>query len=94
MVSSILQQQVGATRRTCAKRRIMPMFSLASSNVTWSLTLVLWADQAVAVERLAAWRIGTKIRQEPCGLIVPSTILQAFGGWNCAHLSQRLSPSG
>jgi hypothetical protein len=39
-------------------------------------------------------RIGTNIRQEPCGLIVPSTILQAFGDWNCRHLSQRLSPSG
>jgi hypothetical protein len=56
-----------------------------------------WVAQTVegiALERLTAWRIGMKIRQDPCGLIVPSTTLQAFGGWNCTHLSQRLSPSG
>jgi len=48
----------------------------------------------IGIDRLIDCRIGTNIRQEPCGLIVPSTILQAFGGWNCTHLSQRLSPSG
>jgi len=50
--------------------------------------------EGIAIERLTAWRIGAKIRQDPCGLIVPSTTLQAFGGWNWTHLSQRLSPSG
>jgi hypothetical protein len=50
--------------------------------------------EGIVLERLTAWRMGMKIRQDPCGLIVPSTTLQAFGGWNCTHLSQRLSPSG
>jgi hypothetical protein len=40
------------------------------------------------------WRIGAKIRQDPSGLIGPSTILHASGGWNWVHLSQRLSSSG
>jgi hypothetical protein len=48
----------------------------------------------IGIDRLIDCRIGTKIRQLPCGLIVPSTTLQAFGGSNWAHLLQRLSPSG
>jgi hypothetical protein len=40
------------------------------------------AVEEIALERLTAWRIGAKIRHDPCGLIVPSTTLQAFGGWN------------
>jgi hypothetical protein len=57
-------------------------------------TWIAQAVEGIALERLTAWRIGAKIRQDPCGLIVPSTTLQAFGGWNRTHLSQRLSPSG
>jgi hypothetical protein len=44
--------------------------------------------------RTAACRIGMKMRQNPCGLIGPSTILQLSGAWYCRHLLQRLSPSG
>lgn len=45
-------------------------------------------------KRAADERIGMKIRQYPCGLMVPSTILQLLGGWNCAHLLHCLSPFG
>lgn len=31
---------------------------------------------------------------QPCGEIVPSTTLQADGGWNCLQFSQRWSPFG
>src|SRR5215469_13934978 len=31
---------------------------------------------------------------QPCGEIVPSTTLQADGGWNCLQFSQRCSPFG
>src|SRR5215831_4201704 len=31
---------------------------------------------------------------QPCGEIVPSTALQADGGWNCLQFSQRWSPFG
>ena len=58
------------------------------------LGMIAQATGNIGIDRLIDCRIGTNIRQEPCGLIVPSTILQAFGGWNCTHLSQRLSPSG
>jgi hypothetical protein len=50
--------------------------------------------EGIVADYLAACCFGMKIRQDPCGLMVPSTILQAFGGWNCTHLSQRLSPCG
>jgi hypothetical protein len=49
------------------------------ATATW----IAQAVERIALERLTAWRIGTKIRQDPCGLIVPSTTLQALGGWNC-----------
>jgi hypothetical protein len=63
---------------------------IAKHDRTWIGQVV----EGIALWGLTAWRIGTKIRQDPCGLIVPSTTLQAFGGWNWTHLSQRLSPSG
>jgi hypothetical protein len=49
------------------------------------------ADPRVGTD--ADWR-GEKRRQYPCGLIVPSTILQLLGGTNCAHLLHCLSPFG
>jgi hypothetical protein len=41
----------------------------------------------------ADWR-GAKIRQYPCGLIVPSTRLQLLGGRKWTHSLHRFSPFG
>src|SRR5215469_6412876 len=53
-----------------------------------------WQIQHDRIAQFVVCRISAKSRQEPCGLIGPSTILHAFGAWNCTHLSHRLSPSG
>jgi hypothetical protein len=35
-----------------------------------------------------------KREHQPCGLISPSTSLQAFGGWKLLHPSHRSAPFG
>jgi hypothetical protein len=36
----------------------------------------------------------TQILHQPCGLIAPSTLLQAFGAWNSRQLAQFWLPFG
>jgi hypothetical protein len=49
--------------------------------------------QSSQLARTGAYRPAKKVHQ-PEGLIGPSTSVQADGGWNWRHLSQRDAPIG